>query len=181
MKSLNCLLALIAITLIALVPSGFACGCVVIPGQILEDHVGKSVNLATVVFEGKVVGFEYRKGIFNEYVSGLRDAFGKPRKYETMLVRFKVDRWWKGGLAPEVMLATGETRNSDGSGTTTTCEFNFAKDETYLVFAVPDKPGALPRTSNCSLTGASKDDGVEKIIQVLGESTAPKKPRGKRN
>lgn len=178
MKILKFLLASFVITL-SVTLSASACGCAGIPGETLEGHVARSMNRSNVVFQGKVIGFEYRKGIFNEFMSNRRSEDGKPIGYETLIVRFKVDRWWKGDLASEISLVTAQTRNSDGTLSDTSCEFHFIKDETYLVFAGLNKDAAMPQTSNCSLTHQVKgsDADADGIYKFLGVGTPANKPK----
>jgi len=92
-----------------------------------------------------------------------------------MFVRFRVDSWWKGDLADEIVLVTDQTLLSDGRAGTTSCEFDFKKGETYLVFAGLNKAAAMPQTNKCSLTRPANDvDGsADRVHKILGESTLP--------
>ncbi|MEQ1646377.1 MAG: hypothetical protein ABL959_23190 [Pyrinomonadaceae bacterium] len=179
MKALNQILGSVFIVLGIAIGSSLACGCGSMPGQSLESIVGNSVNTSTVVFQGKVVGFEYRKGIHNEYMSSQRDDAGRPIGYETMVVRFRVESWWKGDLAPEITLVTDQTLNADGSTTNSSCDFNFKKDATYLVFAGLNKAAAMPGASECGLTREAIDESgsTEAIRKILGKGTLPTKER----
>jgi hypothetical protein len=173
MKTLKFLLASFVITL-SVTFAVSACGCGGIPGETLEELVGRAVNGSTVVFQGKVTGFEYRKGLLNET--------GPAIGYETMVVLFTVDRWWKGDLANTIVIATGETRNADGTASSNSCEFHFEKGKNYLVFAGFDKAAALPRTNSCSLTQEVKgnDSDADGIYKFLGVGTPANKPKSSR-
>ncbi|MGE3468534.1 MAG: hypothetical protein AB7J13_16550 [Pyrinomonadaceae bacterium] len=179
MRSLKHLFAVSTIILAVAAASAFACGCGGVPGQTVESIVGGAVNASTVVFQGKVIGFEYRKGITNDFMLDYRDERGKPIEYETMVVRFAVDLWWKGDLVREILLTTGVTRNADGTASTNSCEVHFKNGVTYLVFAGLDKAAAMPRTDSCSLTREANDDvGVAAgIRRVLGEGIVPSRPK----
>ena len=60
---------LFAICFFLSVSNVLACRCIISP----NENVGEAVNLALddseMVFSGKVIGFEYRKGIHSEYLS----------------------------------------------------------------------------------------------------------------
>lgn len=159
--------------------SALACECESMKGQSLDSLVGKSMSSSTVVFQGRVVGFEYRKGIHNEYMSSQKDGAGKPIAYETMVVRFEIERWWKGDLATEITLVTDQTLKADGSITSNSCDFDFKRDTTYLVFARLNKATGMPQTSGCGLTREAKDafGDAEAIRKILGKGTLPTKPK----
>ncbi len=57
-----------------------------------------SVNKAAKVFSGKVVGFEYRKGIASSIIDFREKATGVKIDYETKVVKVQVERWWKGNV-----------------------------------------------------------------------------------
>lgn len=179
MKALKQILGSLFIVLGIATGSALACECESMKGQSLDSLVGKFLNTSTVVFQGKVIGFEYRKDIRNEYMSGQKDAAGKPIGYETMVVRFEIESSWKGDLAPEITLATDQTLNADGSTTNSSCDFDFKRDTTYLVFARLNKATGMPQTSECGLTREAKDafGNAEAIRKILGKGTLPTKPK----
>lgn len=104
MKTLKCLFLCSAIVLSVSVGSVFACGCGSLggPEQTIENIVGHAVNTSIVVFQGKAIGIEYRKGLLTDFMSVRRDESGLPIAFETITVRFAVDRWWKGDMANEI-------------------------------------------------------------------------------
>lgn len=169
----NALLISFVIALTLCPASVFACGCAQAAGETFESTIGHLVNSSVAVFHGKVIGFEYRKGIFNEFMSEQRDPLGMAIKYETKVVRFKVDIWWKGGSDSEIVLVTGDTKNSDGSASTTSCDVGFLEGESYTVLAYLDKSSAMPRTSSCRYTKQGKV--TQEYLKALGEGT-PVKP-----
>jgi hypothetical protein len=172
MRSLRLILSTSILLLLASIGSALACGCGSSSSQTIDDLVGSAMITSAVVFEGKVMKFEYRKGVPIDYLEN--DSLRNGSGYETMLVRFKVDRWWKGDLTEEFLLATQQARHSDGTGSTTSCEFNFKEDETYLVFAFWDNIAGMSRTGSCSLTRA-KGPMSEEIVKILGIGTLPAK------
>ena len=151
----------------------FACGCGGSSDVSFSDAVNTAVNGSAMVLAGKVVGFEYRKGIPNEYMQSRRDELGKDLTWETKVIKFQVSQWWKGEPAIEVFLATDETKNSDGTGSTSSCNYYFKKGETYLVYAY--------RTGNELGTGAcSRTSLLSKTqdLQILGEGKEPVEKKG---
>ncbi len=103
-----------------------------------------------MVFAGKVVGFEYRKGIPNQYV------------------KFQVERWWKGEATTEVFLITSETKKSDGTSSRSSCDSNFKEGESYLVYAY-GKENKL-RTHVCMRTRRLTEN---KDLEILGKGKEP--------
>lgn len=177
MKLLNQVLAFLALVLCVAAGSALACGCGGMPGESFEGIIGGAVNTSSVVFQGEVVGFEYRKGIRDEFEPGQIDSAGRPLGYETMIVKFKVESWWKGDLASSIFLVTGQSRYSDGTRSTNSCEFDFQKGKTYIVFAALNKAAAMPQTNSCSSTREAKDEygHADAIRKVLGKGTLPNK------
>jgi hypothetical protein len=173
MKLSRTLFGLVFLIFLISIGPALACSCGGAPSQTLEDLVGSAMNTSIAVFEGKVVKFEHRKGIPNDFMETY-PAANRP-EYETTLVRFEVSRWWKGDLAREVLLSTAETRNSDGTASFSSCDFHFKEGGKYLVFAYWDKLAAMPRTSNCSLT-RSKGPQSDEITRFLGEGILPTEP-----
>ena len=147
----------------------FACGCGSASDVSIADLVNGAVRGSAVVFAGKVVGLEYRKGIPNEYMDSREKVTGRHIGYETLVVAFKVEQWWKGEVVPEIILATEQTKNSEGTGTGGSCDYNFKVDESYLVYAYGKKNEL--RTSSCSRTMPLDKAGED--LNVLGEGKEP--------
>ena len=141
----------------------YACGCFYLPEQTLEDLVRDGVKNSRVVFAGKVVGFEYRKGIPNRFMQS------KNVDYETKVVKFQVERWWKGEVPREIVLATDETINADGTASNSSCNYNYKEGDSYLVFAY-EKENVL-RTMSCSRTQPLSR--AEEDLKILGEGKEP--------
>ncbi len=125
--------------------------------------VGKpSVELkrATAVFSGKVIAFE------RQYISDEKDVdFGG----EALLVRIKVDRWWKGSNGTnEVVLRTG-TAYFPNATKRTSEDFKFLDEESYLVYAYTYKENLM--TDGCSRTITLSK--AEEDLKELGEGFQP--------
>jgi hypothetical protein len=149
----------------------FACVCVQLPEQTLEDVIRDGVKSSRMVFAGKAVGFEYRKGIPNEYMQSKRVD------YETKVVKFQVERWWKGEAPREVFLVTDETINADGTASNSSCNYNYKEGESYFVFAYGTENEL--RTNYCSRTQPlSKAD---KDLKILGEEKEPVEKKSEPN
>jgi hypothetical protein len=97
--------------------------------------VAEELKGATAIFSGKYVGGEYRKGIVNEFRRMEEEIDGKKIEYEVMILRFQVEKWWKGNLSSEVILVTDQTRASDGTTSVGDCGLGFEKGEPYLIYA----------------------------------------------
>jgi hypothetical protein len=79
-----------------------------------------------------------------------------PRKF-TLIVKFKVASYWKGGGGDEVTVSTPLAP--------TICGFSFEKDESYLVYAYRLKEAALG-TDICQRTRVL--EGAEEEVKILG-------------
>lgn len=130
-----------------------------------------------MVFTGKVIGFEYRKGIHNEFMESRKKDSGKHIDYETLIVEFQVERWWKGEATSEIFLVTGNTRNSDGTGSSSGCDYSFKEGESYLVYAY-GKEDEL-RTSSCARTKLLTN--AEEDLRILGEGKEPVEKKNEPN
>jgi hypothetical protein len=146
----------------------FACRCFSLPNENVNDAVKYAAEQATMVFAGKVVGFEYRKGIPNQYMESREKDSGKHIDYETLVVNFQVERRWKGEATTEVFLITDETKNADGTGTGSSCDYHFKEGESYLVYAY-GKENEL-RTHACTRTRLLNKT---EDLKILGEGKEP--------
>lgn len=166
------------------VTSALACMC---PGYVsgsIADEVKAAVEGSSAVFLGKVIGFEYRKGVLFER-EGVTRSTENTGNLETKLVKFQVERWWKMELPSETMLVTDITRNLEKFDELTIaentfrlpagdvwnmCHTPFMTDQSYLVYASGD-PRKLQYRYCTRTTSISKavDD-----LAVLGEGRAPK-------
>ncbi len=146
-----------------------ACSCFYLPNEKVENAVNTAFKEATAVFSGKVVGFEYRKGIPNELLESQENYLGKHFDYETMVVKFQVERWWKGEASSVIFLVTSNTKNSDGSTSGTSCDYGFEKDRSYLTYTYGQDSEL--RTNSCTRTkllNSAEDD-----LKILGEGKEP--------
>ncbi len=155
----------------------FACGCPSSSSESVSDKVKYAIKQSTMIFAGKVVGFEYRKGIPNQYMESRKKDSGKNIEYETLIVKFQVERWWKGEATTEVFLVTDKTKNSDGTGSGSSCDYHFEEGESYLVYAY-GKENEL-RTNSCSRTQLLNRAGEN--LKILGEGKEPSEKKDEPN
>ena len=129
--------------------------------------VAEELSQASAVFSGRVVAREYRKVEPRSLV--------EPAVVEVMVVRFEVERWWKGGMADEAILYTSFTKYSDGGGSASSCEYPLRVGEQYLVYAFSPTRGPANelRTSPCSRT--VKLEEATEDLKELGEGKEPEK------
>jgi hypothetical protein len=148
-----------------------ACDC---PLLMTEQAVEKS----KAVFSGEVIGFEYRKGIPDRFVDEQAKEAVRSNVYEMLVVKVRVDQWWKGEPPAEVFLLTSSTRNADGTSTVDSCDYSFHKGETYLIFATKFNTQRENeyRTNDCSRT--RKLSIADEDLKILGEG---KKPSGNKD
>ncbi len=146
----------------------FACGCISMPNESVSDAVKYATEQSTMIFAGKVVGFEYRKGVPNQYMERRKKDSGKNVEYETLVVKFQVGRWWKGEATTEVFLVTDETKNSDGTWSGSSCDYHFKEGESYLVYAYGK--GNELRTYACTRT---RPLTKTEDLKILGEGKEP--------
>ncbi len=158
------------ICLLCSAASVIACDC-------LRVSTEEAVKKSSVVFSGKVVGFEYRKGIPNWHMDLRAKENGEQIDYETLVVKVQVKQWWKGEAPTEIFLLTDSTKNADGTSSLSSCDFSFRQGESYLVFATGKENEY--RASNClrmqKLTQAEED------LKILGEGKKPIESKGEPN
>lgn len=164
----NCIGA-IGLAMIFGVATAFGCSCIKLDESVTEN-ITNAINNASVVFTGKVLAFEYQKGISNAHQEEFLRSRGKPLDFETLVVKFEVDAWWKTKLPPIFYLATDTTKNSDGTGSTTSCEYGFRIGETYLVYAT----GRGRETRNIACSRTAQLTRAQDDLNTLGPG---KKPR----
>lgn len=125
-----------------------ACGCYQLdPNQTAAQAVREARNSAAAVFLGKVVEVGERR----------RDSEGY-----YAVVRFKVERSWKGADSAEVLLTS---RLND-------CAFPFKAGGTYLVYASLTGRGELD-ASVCSRTRRLERAGAD--LKLLGRAKRRKR------
>jgi hypothetical protein len=145
------------------VSPAFACLCDGTP-TVTEELKG-----ATAIFSGKYVGGEYRKGIVNEFRRMEEEIDGKKIEYEVLVLRFQVEKWWKGNLSNEVILVTDQTKASDGTTSVGDCGLGFEKGKRYLIYAYgkEDELGTDACTRTKKLKRAKED------LKQLGKGNDP--------
>lgn len=131
-----------------------------------EESIGAAFNHADAVFSAEYLGAEYRKGIVNELREMQKQIDGgKAVEYEVLVLKFRVEEWWKGGTESELILLTDNTRGADGTESISDCEYVFSKKgEKFLIYAY-GKSGALS-TGACTRTAKLKN--AKKDLKILG-------------
>jgi hypothetical protein len=140
----------------------FACDCKIFS---IEAEVERS----TMIFSGKVLGFEYRKNIPNLFGESPANISDNQTDYETLVVKFQVERWWKGEASPVVYLITNDIKLANGNLRGSSCDYKFDENESYLVFT-SGKQNEL-RTSSCRRTRILTE--AEEDLRSLGDGKEP--------
>ncbi len=139
MKIIKMLLVIVGLMLAGYV-SASACVCDLPLKRVsLKKSVAKAKSEATAVFSGQVV------------------------ELDDSIVKFRVERLWKGEPAEEIVLVnTGMGKAGGGERIISTCAYNFRLGEKYLVYAYGSE-GKL-QTHKCTRTavleGAAEDVGM---------------------
>jgi hypothetical protein len=150
------------VSLLCGVTTIFACDC---PRISMESAVKNS----SIILSGKILGFEYRKGIPDQRRDSSAAEMDEQIDYETLVVRVQVEQWWKGNAPTEIFLITDILKFADGTSRRSSCDYNFLSGESYLIFAAGKENEY--RTSECSRTRKltlAKDD-----LKILGEGKKP--------
>jgi hypothetical protein len=147
MKRITMLLAAFGLML-ASYTSASACVCDLPLKRVsLKKAIAKAKSEAEVVFSGQVI------------------------ELDDSIVKFRVERLWKGTPAEEIVLTnTGMGKAPSGDRIISSCAYNFRMGEKYLVYAYGSE-GKL-QTHKCTRTAVS-EDAVEDYMML--ENLAPKK------
>lgn len=141
----------------------FLCGLNTISGLDCRSRgtITEEFKNTAAVFSGKVISQEYQQ---------IREVSDYDFGNEVLIVKLKVDKWWKGSGNSEVVLRTDFARNKSWNRRTGN-SFFFKTEESYLVFAGYYKDWLI--TDNCTRTKVlSKAD---EDLKALGEGFQPKK------
>ena len=150
------------------VPSVLGCMCKP-PGNPAKEMKGSAA-----VFSGKLIGTEYRKGVtLFLSIAQPETKNGETAQTDVLVLKFQIDRWWKGRETREVVLFTDQTKNPDGSQTITDCDFPFEVGKQYLVYAFRDE-GKL-KTNLCTRTKLLEKAGED--LKILGKGRRPRRSR----
>lgn len=177
------LMALAAFLIFGAAPV-FACMCPYAAGPV-ADQVRGTLQTSSAVFTGKVIGFEYQKGILYRWEGFTPPLPDDSQDRETKLIRFEVDRWWKMPLSNEILIITDQTRLANPpeilppgnivllpkSETVFSCAGTFMKGESYLVYSTGTANQLQYRicSRTTSLNKAADD------LTVLGKGNKPRK------
>ncbi len=142
-------------------------GCVCVPSKGVRDDLKGS----SAVFSGKFIGKEYRKVAGDEIITSHGGAGEKKVEQEILVLKFQVERWWKGNYTREVKIVTDQMKSSDGSQTITDCDFPFQLGKRYLVFTYSDENDL--KTNACTRTKAMEKAAED--LKALGRGRKPKR------
>src|SRR3954467_10928482 len=108
---------LIIFTLMLLPMPALACVC---DGTATVES---SYRDSSAIFSGRLIAAEYRKGIKNEFAEMDNEWRKLGRKYEVLVYRFEVTRWYKGGGSEktEAVIVTQQVRFDDGTESVSDC------------------------------------------------------------
>ena len=141
------------------------------PSLAMECRARRSVSeelrRSIAVFSGKAVAEEYRP-----IVTPQPDW---PEAREILVIKFSVQRWWKGSGEREVFLYTGVLRQPGGFVILGE-DFRFKVGEQYLVYAFGD-------VDNLTTTSCERTTQLEKAaedLKALGEGRLPVKKEAPR-
>lgn len=141
---------------------GLACRCAdTAPERTLAQRVLESKDRAKVVFSGKAIA--------KETIKAVKTISEQPAEVELVMMRFKVDRWWKGDVKDEVVLFTGEIKMSDGLRSASSCDYDFEIGKSYLIYAYEFEDQV--QTDYCSRTRLLEK--AEEDLKELGEGKSP--------
>lgn len=121
--------------------------------------VSEEFSRASAVFSAKAIAEEYRP---------VKENDGS-KSEEVRVVRFAVERWWKGSGDEEAVLYTAVTRLPDGTSRIWSEDFRFQVGERYLIYAFGSEERLS--TNGCSRTSSLEKAGED--LQELGEGTIP--------
>jgi hypothetical protein len=133
------------------------------------EGVKKELKQAGAVFSGKFVGTEYRKGNADVVVTSQKMTSRNDGEQKIVVLKFRVERWWKGKSTREVVIFTDRTISADGSQTITDCDFPFEIGKGYLVYAFSDEKQL--KTNVCTRTKEIGKAGQD--LKILGKGRKP--------
>jgi hypothetical protein len=101
------------------------------------------------------------ENLMRETATSLREAdavfSGETIEMDGLILKFKVERLWKGDFKDEVSMSTGAIRSGDGFLLSSMCDYKFELGRKYLVFAHGSKDKL--KASKCSRTGILDERG----------------------
>lgn len=138
-----------------------------------RERLMKELDVYSVVFVGKVTGFEYRSGdprrtIVNE----VDDTIDWPRlsdKRDTRWVEFSVEKWWKLPLATTTYLITDQWRLPNGNLAFSSCDYRWKLGIKYLVYAKGRQDLLTANFQSWTIPLSAADEH----LRILGEGQVP--------
>jgi hypothetical protein len=135
---------------LALSETAYGCVCTVSAEKLSPEKARAALvtdfNGATAVFSGKVVGGNSLK------------------------LKFKVNKVWKGDVGEEFVLATGGKEYQDGLFATSSCDYSgFKRGEEYLVYAYPVDPDLHPGSTDLQARACTRTRLLKQAEQEMKE------------
>jgi hypothetical protein len=130
---------------------------------IKKRTVSEELAQAVSVFSGEAIAQEYK--------SKRKTNSDSSEDGEVLVVKFKVERWWKGSGADEIEMHTSQEKQPDGTLSLMAEDFHFQTGESYLVYAF--WRDAYLTTNQCQRT-AKLEQAKEDLLE-LGEGRIPSK------
>ena len=128
--------------------------------------VSEEFTYASSVFLGEAIAQEYK--------SKLAATADKSKGGSILVIKFKVETWWKGSGAKEIEMYTAEVKQPDGTIISESEDYPFRVGEKYLVYAV-ERDRHLT-TGKCRRT-ARKEQAKEDLLE-LGKGWVPSQKSG---
>jgi len=129
----------LAMFLFASAESSYACSCLASPAPVKEQIQG-AFSSADAVFSGEVV-----------------EIIESPADKDTLIVKFKIAKSWKGKAQPEVTIKTAKE--------SAMCGYSFTTGQKYIVYAYG--AGDALSTDNCSRTAMLGKKNDAKYLDKL--------------
>ncbi len=124
-----------------------ACVCAQVGNETLEQKIKWRLKSDEAVFTGKLIEINDKS------------------EHGDRLIKFQIERFWKGVLSEEITIATENERSS--------CAYPFEKDKIYLIFA--DTYNGKLYTGGC-VPNREINRATEEL-KILGKGTRPKKDK----
>lgn len=151
-------LLVLCVAALLLLPASPAFGC-----SCIQKSFADQFKEAKAVFAGKVVAFETRKR--------KHTVEAEPAEVEAVVVKFEVERWWKGGSSAEVIIFQDSYKYGKGADEIlvhSSCDHDFEEGKRYLVYAYDNENGL---NANCTRT--TWMEHATEDLKELGEGAAP--------
>lgn len=146
-----------------------ALACVCVPPADAKTELRE----AAAVFSGKLIGKEYRKAVEAGVSSQGESIAVQSPQSRVVVLKFQVERWWKGRQTKEVILYTDHLLAPDGTETISDCDFPFETGKRYLIYTFAEENRL--KTNSCTRTKLLEKARGD--LKALGKGLKPKRGR----